>query len=147
MVRRFLQYLHCSLTVRSSLISKKKQSFECNLTLETRGRFLDISKAFYRVWHDGLLLKLKHQWNISGNLFQLIISFLSGRFQRVLLNGQTPDWEIIQAGVLRGSVLGPLFFLVYIHDLTNNLKSKVKLFAGVNCLLMITFFFQRSAIL
>ena len=67
-----------------------------------RGMFLDISKAFDRVWHDGLLFKLKKN-NVSGNLFQLIKSFLSGRFQRVLLNGQTSDWETRQAGVPQGS--------------------------------------------
>ena len=90
--------------------------------------FLDISKLFDRVWHDGLLFKLK-QNGVSGNLFQLIASFLNGKFQRVLLNGQTSDWETIQAGVPQGSILGPLFFFIYINDLTNNLKSNVKLFA------------------
>ena len=54
--------------------------------------FLDISKVFDRVWHDGLLFKLERN-DVSRNLFQLIKSFLSGRFQRVLLNGQTSDWE------------------------------------------------------
>ena len=90
--------------------------------------FLDISKPFDRVWHDGLLFKLQSN-GVSGNLFQLIKSFLSGRFQRVLLNGQTSDWETIQAGVPQGSILGPLFFLIYINDLTDNLNSNVKLFA------------------
>ena len=66
--------------------------FDCNPTLEIHGVFLDISKAFDRVWHDGLLFKLE-QNDVSRNLFQLIKSFLSGRFQRVLLNGQTSDWE------------------------------------------------------
>ena len=72
--------------------------FDCNPTLETRGVFLGISKAFDRVWHDGLLFKLK-QNGVSGNLFQLSKSFMSGRFQRVLLNGQTSDWETAQAVV------------------------------------------------
>ena len=85
--------------------------FDCNPTLETRGVFLDISKGFDRVWHDGLLFKLKEN-DVSVNLFQSIKSFLSGRFQRVLLNGQTSDWESIQAGVPQGSTLGPLFFLI-----------------------------------
>ena len=66
---------------------------------------------------------------ISGNLLKLIKSFLSNRFQRVLLNGQTSDWASIRAGVPQGSILGPLFFLVYINDLSNNLSSSVKLFA------------------
>ena len=54
---------------------------------------------------------------------------MSGRFQRVLLNGQTSDWETIQAWVPQGWILGPLFFLIEINDPTNNLKSNVKLFA------------------
>ena len=102
--------------------------------------FLDVSKAFDRVSHDGLLFKLKKH-GVSGNFFQLIKSFLSGRFQRVLLNGQTSDWETIQAGVPQGSILGPLFFLLYTNDLTDNLNSNVKLFADD------TSFFQRSEIL
>ena len=76
--------------------------------------FPDISKAFDRVSNDGLLFKFK-QNGINGNLFQLIKRFLSGRFQRVLLNGQTSDWETIQAGVPQGSILGPLFVLIYIY--------------------------------
>ena len=54
---------------------------------------------------------------------------MNGRFQRVLLDGQTSDWETIQAGVPQGSNLGPLFFLIDINDLTNNLNSNIKLFA------------------
>ena len=53
---------------------------------------------------------------------------MSGRFQRILLNGPTSDWETIQAGVPQGSILGPLVFLISINDLTNNLNSDVKLF-------------------
>ena len=115
-------------------------SFDCNPTLETRGVFLDISKGFDRVWHDGLLFKLKEN-GVSVNLFQSIKSFLSGRFPRVLLNGQTSDWESVQAGVPQGSTLGPLFFLLYINDLTNNLNSNLKLFADD------TSFFQGFVIL
>ena len=83
-------------------------SFDCNPNLETRSVFLDISKAFDRVWHDGLLYKLEKN-GVSGNLFQLIKSFWSGRFQRILLNDQTLDWETIQAGVPQGSILDHYF--------------------------------------
>ena len=103
-------------------------SLDCNPTLETRGVVLGISKAFDRVWHEGFLFKLK-QNGVSGNLFKLIKSFLSDRFQRVLLNDQTLDWETIQAGMPQGSILGPLFFHIYINDLTNNFNGNVKLFA------------------
>ena len=89
--------------------------------------FLDITKTFNRVWPDGLLFKLK-QNGASRNLFQLIKSFLRGRFEGVLVNGQTSDWETIQVGVPQGSILRQLFFLTYINDLTHNLNSDVELF-------------------
>ena len=81
--------------------------------------FLDIFKAFDRVWNNGLLFKLKKDC-ASGNLFELITSSLSGRFQKVLLNDQTSDWKTIQADVPQVSILGPLFFHIYIKDQTNN---------------------------
>ena len=99
-------------------------SFDSSPSLEIRG--VDISKAFDRVWHDGLLFQLK-QNSVSGNLFGLIKSFLSDRVQRVTLNGKTSDWECIRAGVPQGSILGPLFFLIYINDLATDLKLNVKL--------------------
>ena len=103
-------------------------SFDCYPSLEVRGIFLDISKAFDRVWHEGLIYKIQST-GISGTPLKLIKSFLSGRFQCVLLNGQTSSWSPILAGVAQGSILGPLFFLIYINDLGNNLSSTVKLFA------------------
>ena len=66
---------------------------------------------------------------ISGELCNLLESYLSGRFQRVLLNGQSSSWKPVLAGVPQGSILGPLLFLVYISDLPNGLKSNAKLFA------------------
>ena len=78
---------------------------------------------------------------MHGNLLCLIKSFLHNRHQRVVLNGQSSNWRPITAGALQGSVFGPLFFLVYINDLPQGLKSEVKLFADhsslfsvVNCL-------------
>ena len=96
--------------------------------LETRAVFLDISKAFDKVWHEGLLFKLK-QNGISGNLLNVITDFLYQRKQRVVLNGQHSSWTNVQAGVPQGSILGPLFFLIYINDLSDGLTSNPKLFA------------------
>ena len=59
---------------------------------------------------------------------KLIACFLSNRHQRVLLNGQSSTWLPIIAGVPQGSILGSLFFLIYINDLCKNLSSIAKLF-------------------
>lgn len=104
------------------------KNFDACPTLETRGVFLDISKAFDRVWHEGLIFKLK-SYGIKGPLLSLIASFLSDRFQRVVLNGECSTWKEVLAGVPQGSILGPLFFLVFINDLPDHLRSNVKIFA------------------
>ena len=78
---------------------------------EIRGVFLDTSKVFDNVWHEGLVFKLK-QNGISGNLLNIFEDFLRNRKQRVVLNGQTSNWKNIHAGVSQGSLLGPLLFLI-----------------------------------
>ena len=115
------------------------RTFDANPSLEVRGVFLDLSKAFDKVWHEGLLYKIKNN-GINCNALQLIESFLHNRHQRFVLNDQSSSWLSIRAGVLQGSVLGPLFFLIYINDLPEGVNSEVKLFADdtslfsiVNC--------------
>ena len=95
---------------------------------EARGVFLDILKAFDKVWHNGLIYKLK-QNGVSGNLLNLIIDFLDARKQRVVLNGKYSSWASVKAGVAQGSILGSFFFLIFINDLSDNLVSNPKLFA------------------
>ena len=90
--------------------------------------FLDISKAFDKVGHQGLLYKL-NQNGISGNLLETLIDFLKDRKQSVALNGQNSSWENIQAGVPQGFILGPLLFPIYVNDLSDNVSTNVKLFA------------------
>ena len=104
------------------------EAFDCNPTLEVRSVYLHISKAFDRVWHEGFIYKLR-RCGVTGNLLQLLQNFLLNRQQRTVLNGQTSNWGYFFAGVLQGSILGPLFFLIYINDLTASLKCSVKLFA------------------
>ena len=74
---------------------------------EVRVVFCDISKAFDRVWHKGLLHKLACM-RISGSLLQWFQSYLSNRRQRVVLNGIESTWADVLAGVPQGSILGPL---------------------------------------
>ena len=83
-------------------------SFDSSRSLESRGIFLDISKAFDGVWYDGWLFKSKLN-GVNGNLLGLTKSFLRDRDQRATVNGQTSDWKYIRAGVPQGSVLWSLF--------------------------------------
>ena len=89
---------------------------------------LDISKAFDRVWHAGLLHKLK-SYGISGQIFSLISFFLSNRQLRVVLDGKSSQEYPVNAGVPQGSILGPTHFLLYINDLPDYVICDVAIYA------------------
>ena len=81
----------------------------------TRAVALDRTKAFDRVWHSGLLHKLK-SYGISGQIFGLISSFLSNRPLPVVPDGKSSQEFLFNAGVPQGSILGPTLFLLYINE-------------------------------
>ena len=94
----------------------------------TRVVALDISKAFDRVWHAGLLHKLK-SYGISGQIFGLISSFLSNRQLWVVLDGKSSQEYPVNAGVPQGSILGPTLFLLYINDLPDDVICTIAIYA------------------
>ena len=93
-----------------------------------QSHILDISKAFDKVWHDGLLFKLR-KYGITSNLLTWFKSYLSNRKQRVINEGFKSNCEDTLAGVPQGSVLGPYLFLLYINDIVRDLNCNIRLFA------------------
>ena len=86
----------------------------------TQALALDISKTFDKVWHAGLLHKLR-SYGISGQIFGLISSFLNNRQLQVVLDGKYSQEYPVIAGVSQGSSLVPTLFLLYINDLLDNI--------------------------
>ena len=84
--------------------------------------FLDVSSAFEKVWHSGLLAKL-NQIGIEGKILELFLSYLSNRQQIVVLDGAKSSSCNMTAGIPQGSKLGPILIIIYINDIVENLQS------------------------
>ena len=94
-------------------VASEKIATTFNSSGATRTVVLDIPKAFVRVWHDDLLHKFKC-YGISGQVFDLISSFLSNRCLRVILDGKSSQEYTVNAEVPQSSILGATFFSLFI---------------------------------
>ena len=87
--------------------------------------WLDMEKAFDKVWKDGLRLKLR-QCGVSGHMYQWISQFLTNRRARVHVNGAYSRKKVLKEGVPQGGVLSPTLFLVFINDILKDMPSNIR---------------------
>ena len=90
--------------------------------------FLDVSKAFDKVWHEGLIFKIQ-QLGIVGNLSNWLENYISERYQKNVVSGVTSYVCFLESGVPQGSILGPLLFFIYINDIIDDMECHITLFA------------------
>lgn len=106
----------------SQLLSVTHKIYKYNPSVDIRRVFLDISKTFDKVFHEGLILKLSRN-GIFGNLLNVLRGFIKHQKQRLLLIYQNSSWKKITSGVPKESFSVPLLFLSYVKNLSESLFS------------------------
>lgn len=89
--------------------------------------FLDVKQAFDRVWHEGLLYKLKKI--LPGRFYKILKSYLNDRYLQVKTEDSLSDYKTIRSGVPQGSILGPILYLIYTSDIPQTDESTIATFA------------------
>ncbi|GBL77211.1 putative RNA-directed DNA polymerase from transposon BS [Araneus ventricosus] len=105
-----------------------------NNKLKTGAVFLDIQKAFDRVWQDGLIHKLIN-YNTPHYLDKIFHSYVSNRIFAVRVNNELSHTKTIKAGVAQGSKIGPILFALYINDMPKQFNTILSIFADDTAIL------------
>ena len=95
---------------------------------EVRMIGLDFSAAFDRVNHKALIFKLR-QMGVGGAFLSIVTEFLTNRLQRVSVDGHYSEYRNVISGVPQGSVLGPVLFILYTHDMWFGLENRLIAYA------------------
>ena len=94
---------------------------DLNQSKNTIAAFIDLRKAFDTVDHSVLLLKIDH-YGIRSDNYHWFKNYLGNRYQTVFANGILSSKEAVVCGVPQGSILGPLLFLLYVHDVSKTAR-------------------------
>ena len=98
----------------------------------TAAIFIDFRKAVNCVCHSTLIDKIR-ETNLGPNTISWVKNYVSNRTQRVLVNNQLSDYEMIKQGVPQGSILGPLFYILYANDIPDTIKDRQLWFEAYPC--------------